>query len=109
MSGGFEVAWAAALDELELDVARAEDLLRGIHLSAETPEDWHSAWAPPRVVGTLPDAYVERATLLLARQRRVAAELAGRAVQAAQQASAAQRLRASARPASVPVYVDQAV
>jgi hypothetical protein len=75
----WDVAWEAALDELELSLEESERLLRA------TPEDAAAAdlvvrqdgtlasWVPPALSAPLPPEMLERAQTLLARQ----AELIG--------------------------------
>lgn len=98
---GWDVAWAQALEALELDVATAERMLASGHLATVAP---HDPWTPPAGLGPLPLALVERATTLLDRQLEVARRLAEAADLSRRHMRAAQALR-SAAP-SVPVYLD---
>jgi hypothetical protein len=79
-TGAWNAAWEAALDELELSLQEAEQLLRA------TPEDTPAGelvvrpdgtavrgWVPPQLNSPMPPEMLERAQDLLARQ----AELIG--------------------------------
>jgi hypothetical protein len=93
--------WEIELDRLELDVIRAERLLKGLDSLPTDP------WSPPIIPGQIPVDLAARAQELLDRQDRVTADL-GRALAAAQTqvayADRAQRL--VGRDPSVPVYLD---
>jgi hypothetical protein len=93
--------WEIELDRLELDVIRAERLLKGLD-SMPTER-----WDPPVIPGQMPLDLAERAQDLLDRQERVTVDL-GLALAAAQKqvayTSRAQRL--AGRDPSVPVYLD---
>jgi hypothetical protein len=69
--------WEAELDRLELDVLRAERLLKGLSTLSAEP------WAPPSIPYSIPGDLVERAQALLDRQQQTTAEL-GRALTSAQ-------------------------
>lgn len=97
----WDAAWAAALTELELDVATAEQMLVLGHIADHPPRD---PWAPPVGLGPLPAALVERATALLDRQLELATRLAEAADLSRRHSRAAQALRS--QPPAVPVYVD---
>ena len=75
MSGAdpdWRAAWAGALDELELDVVRAEELLHDPAAAIEGPA---AAWEPAPGLGPLPEDLRARAGLLLDRQLAVAEAL----------------------------------
>lgn len=57
------LAWSAALDTLERDIAGVEDQLRA---GAVTPAA--AAWTPPQGLGPLPKDLVPRADAILVRQ-----------------------------------------
>lgn len=70
---GWHAAWTAALDDLELDVAHAEALLRAGHVSEPLPTA--EPWSPPPGFGPLPVDLRARAAAILDRQLRAAEEL----------------------------------
>jgi hypothetical protein len=79
-SGDWDLAWEAALDELELSLQEAEQLLSATPAAAPAGElvvrpDGSPArgWVPPQLNGPMPPEMLERAQDLLARQ----AELIG--------------------------------
>lgn len=102
----FQHAWAAALEELELDVAAAEALLRSGHVDppATVPADWQ----PPSGLGPLPEQLRERAAAVLRRQAAAAEQLARTIGTNRQQAAFAARLE-TGRAARRPAYVDRAL
>lgn len=93
--------WECELDRLELDVLRAERLLKGLTSVPIEP------WNPPSVPGQMPADLTRRAQDLLDRQERARAEL-GTALAAAQrQIAYGDRVADATGPApSRPVYVD---
>src|SRR3954467_9409640 len=62
------VAWSNALDELELDVDKADQLLRTAHKTSAPEVAVASAWRPPHDLGPLPASLEVRARALLVRQ-----------------------------------------
>ncbi len=98
----WEAAWVAALDELELAVADAEEMLAAAH-----PKTPLVPWAPPVGLGPLPAPLEERARTLLARQLAAAQELAAAVVRSRRQLRLAQAVEAMTPTAPHrPVYVD---
>lgn len=111
----FSVAWAQALDELELEVDRAERLLRavhdpGSHHPGEAFDESGAAldvpWVAPRIREPLPASMVERAQLLLERQLATAGRLATAMTTSRRHMDVVETL---ARAESRPMYVDQAL
>lgn len=76
----FHEQWEAALGDLELEVAAAEDLLARLHHQADAPPAApRRPWAPPVGLGPLPAPLADRARALAERQARTA-EALGRAI-----------------------------
>ncbi|HET7327461.1 MAG TPA: hypothetical protein VFJ14_09260 [Nocardioidaceae bacterium] len=112
-------AWVSALDELELSVERAEQLLAAtepVHAKSVHAELVHAApvhaapvhaapWSPPPVRGAMPEDLVPRARLLHERQLAVAHDIAVAAAATGRQLRVAVRMRETAPP-DVPVYLD---
>lgn len=102
--------WADALAALEHDVAAAELVLQD--LTSTTPADDGDApvtspWQPPAELGPLPDALAERARDLVARQRRVAVELAAATALVRRQVRYADRVvDLTGQPQPRPAYLD---
>ena len=106
---GWSTAWARALDEVELGVAEAEQLLTRLHADALDPDaalSTQGAWTPPVGLGPLPQSLEERARTVLARQLQVAERLAAAAVHSRQQLAFTRQADVSA-PAR-PLFVDAA-
>lgn len=99
----FHQSWVAALAELELDVARAESLLRAN--TVELPE--LLPWVPPTGIGTLPLPLLDRARRLHQRQLEVAERLVAAIEGNRRQVAVTEAIDAT-RPASPPVFVDHA-
>lgn len=95
----WHTAWVGALDRLELDVERAEQMLR-----ASDPEPM-PAWEPPIMQTSLPDDLLPRAQLILERQLAIADDIA-RAVTTTQQHRALTAKISANIPPEVPVYLD---
>ncbi|MGN6242596.1 MAG: hypothetical protein ACTHQ3_02875 [Motilibacteraceae bacterium] len=102
-SADFHVAWVAALDELELEVDRAEALLRGHDPLA--PPLQQPQWVPPQLPGPLPEHLLERARDILDRQLAVSAEIAHTMMGNRRHAAYVRQLGSGARR-EIPVYVD---
>src|SRR5689334_2719707 len=100
-------AWAAALDELELDVVTTEGLLADEHMTREHPltDRWH----PPQGLGPLPLELRPRADAVLARQLAAAAAVGQAMVANRQRAALLERLDGPQRPPRRPAYVDCAM
>jgi hypothetical protein len=99
-------AWAQALDDLELDVLRAEQLLRAVHGAGEQP-DAPRPWDPPANLGPLPETMLERAQQVHARQLEVTTQLAAAAVRSRRDLDLARRIEGTPAP-SRPLFVDAA-
>lgn len=101
----FEQAWRDALAGLELDLDRAESMLRVVQDGAP-PQDVTGlgSWAPPTGLGPLPESLVERARVVLARQLAVVEDLTTAAIHSRQRVELHRRLRADA--VSRPLFVD---
>jgi len=95
----FRAAWAAALDQLEVDVETAERML------ATQDPDPLPVWEPPRVVGALPADLEPRARLVLERQLAVAHRITERLASNTQQQRLARAVRETGTP-DTPVYLD---
>ena len=92
--------WETALDRLELDVMRAEQM------TARPTTFELEPWDEPHLDGPIPDDLVERALALRARQQEVRAELVEALGALGRQHAFADRVdRATARVAQA-VYVD---
>jgi hypothetical protein len=107
----WHAAWVAALDELELDVCRAEELLSGDHALRESAVDAALRsglnWAPRTDLPPIPADLVGRAQGMLARQLATAAELAKATTATRRQMVVAGRM--SSAENQRPAYVDRAV
>jgi hypothetical protein len=106
MTGDWRDAWTAALDELELDVARIETMLADEHRHAETPPA--DIWRPPTELGALPLELKPRADEILTRQLRAAEEIARRLTANRQQMAMTSRIE-TGETVKRPVYVDRAM
>ncbi len=104
----WEAEWGLALRDLELDVARAESMLRDLH--AGTASDVASvppAWQPPAGLGPLPETLLERAQQVHAHQLRVTSDIAAAMVRSGRDLQVARRLEGAPAP-SRPMFVDAA-
>ena len=106
MSASWQGAWAAALDELEMDVAETESMLADARRLNETPEA--NPWQPPQDLGALPLELVPRADEILTRQLRAAEEIARRITSTRQQQSMTSRIETGER-VKRPLYLDCAM
>jgi hypothetical protein len=99
----FHESWVAALEVLELEVDRAEDLLRchADQLPDAVP------WTPPTGLGVLPLTLLTRARALHDRQLEVAAGLAVAMLGNRRQAALVEAID-NTRPGARPVFVDRA-
>jgi hypothetical protein len=95
----WDSAWAAALDELELSVDRAEELLRSAEPEPLPP------WQPPVLNGPPPPQQLRRAHLLLERHLRVSHDLAQAVSATRDQLALTAKMRRN-RPHEAPVYLD---
>ncbi|HUW78806.1 MAG TPA: hypothetical protein VMV52_08690 [Candidatus Nanopelagicaceae bacterium] len=99
----FYDAWVAALTILDLDVERAENLLRAN--VGSTPD--LIVWTPPTGIGSLPLPLLERAQHLHRRQLEVA-ELLAAAMVGNRRLSALTDAIDATRPSARPVFIDDA-
>lgn len=82
-------SWERALDELELDVDRAEELLHDEHAAKDLPP---APWTPPADLGPLPLELRPRADAILERQIAVAKQIATSLTMNRRQAAAIARI-----------------
>ena len=106
MTEDWRGAWAAALDELELDVVQIETMLADERRYAETPPA--DPWRPPPGLGALPLELKPRADEILTRQLRAAEEIARRLTASRQQIAMTSRIE-TGEAVKRPVYVDYAM
>lgn len=93
--------WETEIDRLELDVIRAERLLKGLATMPTEP------WDPPVIPGQMPADLAARAQELLDRQERATARLTIALADAQRQISYADRVNhISGRADTAPVYLD---
>lgn len=97
---GWDAAWVAALEALELDVEQVERTLALRDIALDPPDPWR----PPSGLGPLPAALADRARVLLDRQIEVSRRVAEAAALARRHARAAQGMRSA--PEASPVYLD---
>ncbi|SNS49895.1 hypothetical protein SAMN04488107_2757 [Geodermatophilus saharensis] len=100
--------WAAALEEMEVEVLDAERSIRGDR--ADEIAAWGRRmedWTPPTMLGPLPPDLRERAARLLQHQLAVAEELVERITQSQRQRDVAARM--AYRPRPVAAFVDRAL
>ena len=107
MTGDWHLAWAAALDELELDVVAAESLLAEDHLNRGHP--LADPWRPPAGLGPLPLDLRPRADAILARQLAAVAAIGRALVTNRRESGLLDRLVEYQRPTQRPAYVDCAM
>ncbi|GCE78295.1 hypothetical protein [Cellulomonas biazotea] len=101
----FHDAWVRALDDLEVDVAAAEELLRTAHLAPVAEVARAAVWQPPSALGPLPASLQVRGQALLDRQVDVARRTAQALVRSRRHLAATEALRPPSP--DLPVYVDQ--
>jgi hypothetical protein len=99
-------AWAAALDELEMDVEATEAMLADGHRMAETPRA--NPWQAPQNLGALPLELRPRADEILTRQLAVAEEVGRRLTATRQQQAMTARIE-TGEAVNRPVYLDCAM
>jgi hypothetical protein len=105
MSPQARAAWVAALDDLEVDVAAAERLVAEVRTGHELPVI--EPWTAPAGLGPIPDDLRRRADDILARQLRVATDIAAGIGATRRHAAVAARL--DNRDATRPAYLDCAM
>lgn len=106
MTEDWRGAWAAALDELELDVVQIETMLADERRYAETPPA--DLWRPPTELGALPLELKPRADEILTRQLKAAQEIARRLTANRQQTAMTSRIE-TGEAVKRPLYVDYAM
>jgi hypothetical protein len=106
MTADWRQAWAAVLDELELDVVVAEALLADTQRERDLPIT--DPWTPPAGLGPLPLDLRPRADALLTRQLSAAVAVACALATTGRQAAVAGRLE-TGHDVLRPSYVDQAL
>ncbi|WP_328291743.1 hypothetical protein OG218_03125 [Kineococcus sp. NBC_00420] len=100
-------AWDDALRSVELDVDRAELLIRAMHAGEEPSEGLPAHdWVAPAALGQVPHEFAERARVLLQRQLDVSERLAEAMIHARSRRRALGKFDPAERP---PVFIDQAV
>ena len=97
--------WVDALDALELDVARTEEMLAEEHRLAEPLPD---PWRPPPTIGPLPLDLRPRADAILSRQLAATARIAGRLASNRQQSAVVSRME-TGETVKRPLYLDCAM
>ena len=109
----FAGAWRHALDELELEVELAEDLLRAEHDRTDPSRadllaglGATTTWVPPVIRSPLPDTMRARAERILERQLTVTGRLSTAMTSSRKHLDVVERLVPSD---SRPMYVDQAL
>ena len=100
-------AWHHALDELEIDLVRAETLLRSADLVDVTAAP-STGWTPPTTLGPLPAGLLRRAQSLHERQLQVSARIAEALAHNRVQSAVAARLETGGPGPSTALYVDRA-
>jgi hypothetical protein len=103
----WRMAWIAALDALEADVAAVESALEDEHRQRELPHA--NPWAPPAGLGPLPLDLRPRADGILARQLAAAQGLATAMTTNRRQAAFAAKVEAGDIGKTPPSYVDCAM
>ena len=106
MTEDWRGAWAAALDDLELDVVQIEAMLADERRYAETPPA--DLWRPPTELGALPLELKPRADEILTRQLKAAEEIARRLTANRQQIAMTSRIE-TGEAIKRPLYVDYAM
>ncbi len=104
---GWDAAWSAALDRLDLDAAEVEAMLARTRTEADHVPAVPAPFQPPARLGPLPASLATRAQAVLERHQRLAEELTTAMTENRRQRAATAVL--SQRPAAVPVYIDTAV
>ena len=95
----WRAAWVQALDRLEVDLDRAEQMLR-----VNDPEPM-PAWTPPVMHLSMPEDLMPRARLILERQLAIAHDIAKAAATTQQHQALATKMSANIPP-EIPVYLD---
>ncbi|HEX2174464.1 MAG TPA: hypothetical protein VHG70_01020 [Nocardioidaceae bacterium] len=95
----FRAEWETALDQLEMDVELAEQLL--VSATPAPPQPWQ----PPNLRGPMPDDLLPRARLLHERQLAAARDIALAAAATRRQVALTNKVT-DTYAADVPVYLD---
>lgn len=98
MDRTWRAEWEAALDELELSVEVAEQLLAGVAVPLP-------AWAPPQLDGPLPAELLPRAQDLFRRQQEAIVQVTTASASTRQQIELTRRMGDSTTN-HTPVYLD---
>jgi hypothetical protein len=103
----WDVAWAEALEALEIDVTEAESLLAVSRAGAEHPlAPSAGGWVAPSLEGPAPGNLRARMEAILARQLRVSEELARGMAVTRKEVRLAQRMDSASLDRNVPAFVD---
>jgi hypothetical protein len=100
-------AWIAALDALDADVARVEELLADGQRIRDTPLT--DPWSPPAGLGPLPLDLQPRADAILTRQLNAARQLAISIAANRRHAAFAAKVEVGGYGKAPPTYVDRAM
>jgi hypothetical protein len=106
--GDWHQAWHSALETLELDVVEAERLLAVGRATSEAVDlpPLAGGWTPPALDGPPPGDLRARAEAILARQLRVAEDLARAMGSNRRQARIADRMDSGLVDRTQPVFID---
>jgi hypothetical protein len=103
----WRVEWLAALDALEADVSKVEQLILDDHRFRDNP--LADPWNPPTGLGPLPLDLAPRADEILSRQMAAAKAIVIAIAVNRRQATAVSRIEVGSRGAPRPAFVDQAL
>ncbi|MDP9396842.1 MAG: hypothetical protein M3P96_03020 [Actinomycetota bacterium] len=107
--GAWDDAWSAALDDLELDVARVELLLQTSAKAEAVPPPSPEAWVPPAGLGPLPTSLRARAEALLERQTAAAEALVRAMLGNRRHAAFLERIETGDGGDVTPAYLDRSI
>jgi hypothetical protein len=107
VNDGWHKAWTQALDALEADVERVEQLLADDHRARELP--LVDPWTPPDGLGPLPLDLAPRADAILERQFEAARAIVQALVSNRRHAAVAARIESGSQGAPRPSFVDRAM
>lgn len=100
-------AWVAALDDLDADVGRMEELLADAQRIRDLPPS--DPWSPPAGLGPLPLDLRPRADAILTRQVTATQRLAIEIAANRRQAAFAAKVESGGYGKAPPTYVDRAM
>jgi hypothetical protein len=103
----WHVEWASALDALEADVSKVEQMILDDHRFRNHPLS--DPWNPPPGLGPLPLDLVPRADEILSRQMAATKAIIIAIAVNRRQAAAVSRIEVGSRGAPRPSFVDQAL